>query len=137
MRDPVFTGPKPQACLKLTTIVLPNRRYLLALSGRKQTVFRHHLSTPNLPGCGCDYLAQGFSTHFARGRLNWPPPLPNLVFTHTIERVAVRLCLWWRPTRLSTMVSPASRVPQSPDGNQNQASHTTKLGPRFNEPAYG
>ena len=40
----------------------------------------------NLPVQACDSRAQGFSTPLARRRSRCPPPSPNLVPTHPIER---------------------------------------------------
>ena len=43
-------------------------------------------SLRNLPVCAFDSRAKGFSTPLARRRSSCPPPSPNLVRTHPIER---------------------------------------------------
>ena len=53
---------------------------------KKQTVVRDSFSLRNLPVRASDSCAQGFSTSLARRRSSCPPPSPNLVRTHPIER---------------------------------------------------
>ena len=68
-------------CVSLTNAlrILPVRRFLLALVGRKQTVVRDQ-DSPH------DSRAQGFGTPLARQRSRCPLPSPNLVRTHPIDQ---------------------------------------------------
>ena len=92
--------------------------------------------------------AQGFSSRLARRRSSFPPPSPNLVLTHPIERATARLRVLLRPTRLSAALHTASSVPPPPEGHRIEAlefrrgaapgehhSQPTKPLPRLNRPA--
>ena len=50
------------------------------------TVARDQLSLRNLPVRAFDSRAQGFSPPLARQRSSCPPPSPNLVRTHLVEK---------------------------------------------------
>ena len=65
--------------------ILPVRRSLLVLVGRKTTVVKHQLFPQKPPGSRLCSRAQGFSTPLARRRPSCPPPSPNMVRTHPIE----------------------------------------------------
>ena len=66
--------------------ILLVRCFVLALVGRKQTVVRNQFFLRKLPVRAFDSRAQRFSTPLARRRSSCPPPSPNLVRTHPIER---------------------------------------------------
>ena len=117
-RKPASSRPKTCASLKNTPSILPDRRSLLALVGRKHIVVRISFPLRSLPVCAFDSRAQGFIIPLGRRRSSCPPPSSNLVLTHPIERATVRLRVLQRPTRLFATVSPASRVPPPPEGHQ-------------------
>ena len=83
-----FSRPKPCASLKNAPRILPVRRSLLALVGRKHTALRDQFFffLKNLPIRAFNSRVQGFSTPLARRRSSFPPPSPNLVRTRPIER---------------------------------------------------
>ena len=108
VQRPKNSRPKPCASLKNAPGILPVRRSLLALEGRKQVVVRYHLSLRKLMVRAFDSCAQGFSTPLVRRRSSCLPPSPNLVLTHSIERATVRLRVLLHPTRLSATAPPAS-----------------------------
>ena len=66
--------------------ILPVRRSMSALVGQKQTWSEISFSLKNLRVRAFDSRAKGFSTPLARRRSSCPPPSPNLVHTHLIER---------------------------------------------------
>ena len=118
-RKPTFSRPKPFTSPKNTPRILPVRRYLLALVGRKRAMTRDQLSPQTLLNSVFDSRAQGFSTPLARWRSSCPLPSQNLAFTHPIERVTVHLRVLPRPRRLSTItVPPVFRVPPAPEGTK-------------------
>ena len=86
-REPASSRPKPCASLKNASRILPVRHSLLALVGRKQTVvIDQSFSLRNFPVRAFDSRAQGFSFLLARQRSSCPPPSPNLVRAHPMER---------------------------------------------------
>ena len=83
--EPAFNRPKPCASLKKPHESCPYA-VLVALLGKKMTVVSiSFFSLRNLPVQACDSCAQGFSPPLARRRSSFPPPSPNLVYTHPIE----------------------------------------------------
>ena len=111
-RESASSRPKPCASLNNALPILPVRRSLLALVGRK------HFSLRNLLVRAFDSRAQRFSPPLARRRSNCPPPSPNLVLTHPVECATTRLRVLLRHTRLSATVPPASGGPPPPEGHQ-------------------
>ena len=90
-REPASSRPKPCASLKKSHESCPFARSLSAIVGRKQTVVRDQLSPQKPPVSAFASRAQGFSTPLAHRRSTCPPPAPNLVLCHPIERGTVRL----------------------------------------------
>ena len=117
-REPAFSRSKSCASLKNAPGILSVRRSLLALIGRNRPCSEISLPLRNLPVRAFDSRAQGFSTLLARRRSSCPPLSPNLVITHPIEYVTLRLRMLLRPTRLSATVPPASGVPSTPKGHR-------------------
>ena len=92
-REPASNCPKPYASLKNSPRILPVRRSLLALVGRNRPWSEISFSLRNLPVRAIESRAQGFNTFMTRRRSSCPPPSPNLVRTHPIERYqAFREC---------------------------------------------
>ena len=108
-REPASGRPKPCASLENAPEILPARRSLLALVGKKQTA----VSFPpqNVPARAFGSRAQGFYTPLARRRSSYPPPSSNLMLTRPTVTAATRLRVLRRSTRLSATVPPACRVP--------------------------
>ena len=116
--DPASNRPKPCKSLKNGPRILPVRRSLLALVGRKHIVARDHLFPQKPPGSRL-----GFSR----------PRVPHLSGSSTIELPSAlaesgssapnttchgTLRVLRRSTRLSTIVPPAFRVPPPREGHQ-------------------
>ena len=85
-REPASSRPTPCASLKNAPRIVPVRRSLSALVGRKQTWSDISFFLRNLPVRAFDSGAQGFSTLLTRRPSSCPPPSLNLVRTHLIER---------------------------------------------------
>ena len=85
-REPASSRSKPSASLGNAPRILPVRRFLLALVGKNIPWSEISLSLRNLPVRAFDSRAQGFSAPLAPRRSSCPPPSPNLVRTHPIER---------------------------------------------------
>ena len=66
--------------------MLPVRRFLLALVRKNRPWSEISFSLRSLPVRAFDSLAQGFSISLARRRSSCPPPSPNVVRTHPLER---------------------------------------------------
>ena len=96
-REPASGHPHPRASLKNAPGILPVRRSLLALVGRKQTVVRNQLSPlqqkPSAVRAACGSRAQGFSPPLTRRPSSCP---------YSPDEVARPR----RPTKLSTTLPP-------------------------------
>ena len=88
--------------------ILPVRRSLRPSQKEKRPWSDINFSLVNLPVRAFDSREQGFSTPLARQRSSCPPPSPNLVRTHPIER--------YQPLRDSAPC--LSRAATPPEGHQ-------------------
>ena len=116
-RKPASICPKPCAprknALGFLSVRLPC--WLLLEESSPWSEIRFPLG--NLPVRALNYRTHAFSTSLTRRQSSCRPPSPNLVLTHPIERVTVRLRMLRRPTKRSATVPPASRVPPPPGGH--------------------
>ena len=82
-REPASSRPKPCASLKKPHGSCP---FAASCGPRRKKQDRGQTLVWNLPVQAFDSSTQGFSTPLARRRWSCPPPSPNLVRTHPIER---------------------------------------------------
>ena len=106
--EPASSRPEALCILEKAPRIFPVRRSFWTSKEEKRLWSDISFSLRNLPVRAFDSRTQGLSTPLARRRSSCPPPLPNLVCTHLIERYKA----------LRDSVPCLSRAATPPEGHQ-------------------